>query len=220
MARWGAQEPNGRAVQQLEGLVRTAIFKPATALLGFLLPAAADRIDAADQPKPGEGPKGRERLEVQGLFGSFERCRDYYDQAGKKQGRSPADAAPGLEGGCPPALARLMGLEGAGESSDPKAENHLGETGGISVWARQIQRGVQRGGGPAQAGQEREAQPGGRAGPILSLRGDATGGPMRPEELEGRKGQQADGGAKTRLAYLGCVFTQHQRDEEGHPVRD
>lgn len=43
---------------------------------------------------------------------------------------------------------------------------------------------------------------------------------MRQEELAGRAGQQPDGRAKTRMAYLGCVFTQHQRDEEGHPVRD
>jgi hypothetical protein len=49
---------------------------------------------------------------------------------------------------------------------------------------------------------------------------DATGVPMRKEELEGRSGRQADGSAKTRMAYLGCVFTQHQRDEKGHPVRD
>ncbi len=43
---------------------------------------------------------------------------------------------------------------------------------------------------------------------------------MRKEELVGRAGKQADGSAKTRSAYLGCVFTQHQTDEEGHPVRD
>ena len=43
---------------------------------------------------------------------------------------------------------------------------------------------------------------------------------MRKEELAGRAGKQADGSAKTPLAYLGCVFTQHQTDEDGHPVRD
>ena len=43
---------------------------------------------------------------------------------------------------------------------------------------------------------------------------------MRKEELTGRKGKQADGSAKTRQAYLGCVFTQHKTDEDGHPVRD
>ena len=36
----------------------------------------------------------------------------------------------------------------------------------------------------------------------------------------GRCGQQADGTAKTRQVYLGCVFTQHRTDEKGHPVRD
>ena len=43
---------------------------------------------------------------------------------------------------------------------------------------------------------------------------------MAPEELEGRRGKQADGTAKTRQVYLGCVFTQHRVDEKGHPVRD
>jgi hypothetical protein len=43
---------------------------------------------------------------------------------------------------------------------------------------------------------------------------------MRQEELEGRRGKQPEGGAKTRMAYLGCVFTQHKRDEKGHPIRD
>jgi hypothetical protein len=49
---------------------------------------------------------------------------------------------------------------------------------------------------------------------------DGTGVPMRKEELAGRTGKQEDGSAKTRLAYLGCVFTQHTTDDEGHPVRD
>jgi hypothetical protein len=43
---------------------------------------------------------------------------------------------------------------------------------------------------------------------------------MRKEELEGRAGKQPDGSARTRMAYLGCVFTQHKQDEEGHPMRD
>ena len=49
---------------------------------------------------------------------------------------------------------------------------------------------------------------------------DGTGVPMVPEELAGRPGKQADGTAKTRQVYLGCVFTQHKTDAEGHPVRD
>jgi hypothetical protein len=49
---------------------------------------------------------------------------------------------------------------------------------------------------------------------------DGTGVPMVAEELKGRRGKQADGTAKTRQVYLGCVFTQHRTDEKGHPVRD
>ena len=223
MARFQAEDPHGVAVQQLEMLVRTAIFKPANALVGFLLQAAADRIDAAYQPKPGQQRKGRERIRVNGIFGFFQLERDYYYHEGKKQGHYPADAALGLEGGNTPALARLVCLEGADESSYQKAENHLQETGGIQVSARQIQRLAQQVGAAAQTWQEREAQgpqPGTQAVPIMYLSGDGSGVPMRKEELEGRAGKQPDGSAKTRMAYLGCVFTQHKRDEEGHPIRD
>lgn len=216
MARFAAATPQGVAVQQLEVLVRTAIFKPANALVGLLLQGAAERVDASYQPKPGEVRKGRASLQVQGLFGSFELVRDYYYHAGQQQGHHPADAALGLEVGYTPALARLLCLEGADESSYQKAQMHLLEVGGIEASARQVQRV----GSPAQAWQEREAKAGGPAVPILYVSADGTGVPMRKEELAGRAGKQADGGAKTRLAYLGCVFTQHRRDEEGRPVRD
>lgn len=43
---------------------------------------------------------------------------------------------------------------------------------------------------------------------------------MAAPELKGRRGKQADGTAKTRQVYLGCVFTQRRTDEKGHPVRD
>ena len=223
MARFQAAEPNGVAVQQLEVLLRTAIFKPASALVGFLLQEAADRIDAAYQPKPGQQRKGRQRLQVNGMFGSFGLQRDYYYHEGKKQGHYPADAALGLEGDNTPALARLICLEGADEKSFQRAEEHLRETGGIDVSGRQIQRLVQTVGPAAQTWQEREALvplPGTQPVPIMYVSGDASGVPMRKEELEGRAGKQPDGSAKTRMANLGCVFTQHKRDEKGHPVRD
>ena len=210
-------------MQQLEGLVRTAIFKPANALVGDLLQAAADRIDAAYQPKPGEVRKGRVTVEIQCLFGSWSLARDYYYHAGKDQGHYPADAALGLEVGYTPALARILCLEGADETSYQKAEVHLAETGGITVSARQIQRVVQRVGADAQRWQEREVQAEQCArcpAPVFYVSADGTGTPMRKEELVGRSGKQADGSAKTRQVYLGCVFTQHRVDEKGHPVRD
>jgi len=191
--------------------------------VGGLLQGAADRIDAAYYPKAGQQRKGRQWLTVHCLFGSFKLERDYYYHEGKKQGHYPADAALGLEQGNTPALARLVCLEGADEASYQKAENHLRETGGIDLSARQIQRLVQPVGAAAQNWQQREAQkpePGSQAVPLMYVSGDASGVPMRKEELEGRRGKQPDGSAKTRMAYLGCVFTQHKRDEEGHPIRD
>jgi len=223
MARFQAQAPTGTLVQELEGLVRTAIFKPANVLVGYLLQAAVDQIDATYQPQPGQVFKERVRVQIQGLFGHFELQRDYYYHTGKQQGHYPADAALGLEGGYTPALARLLCLEGADEASYQKAELHLAETGGIAVSARQIQRVVQQVGQAAQAWQQREVQSQECArdeAPVFYVSADGTGAPMRPEELEGRKGKQAGGGAKTRQVYLGCVFTQHRVDTEGHPVRD
>jgi hypothetical protein len=220
MARFGGQTPNGLAVQELETLVRTALFKPANALVQWLLQQAADRVDAAYEPAPGQQRKGREVLRVDGLFGTFLLERDYYYHEGKKQGHYPADAALGLEGGYTPALARLICLEGADETGYQKAERHLAETGGIQVSARQIQRVVQRVGQEAQVWQERQAQPGRCDVPVMYVSADGTGLPMRPKELAGRKGKQPDGTAKTRQVYLGCVFTQKRTDEEGHPVRD
>jgi len=99
----------------------------------------------------------------------------------------------------------------------------LNDTGGIAISARQIQRLVQSVGPGAQTWQEREALaplPGTQPAPIMYVSGDASGVPMRQEELEGRAGKGPDGKAKTRMANLGCVFTQHQVDDEGHPIRD
>jgi hypothetical protein len=201
-------------------LVRTAVFKSANALVGWLLQQAADQVDAAYQPRPGQARKGRTTIEVQGIFGRFALQRDYYHHAGKAEGHCPADAALGLEVGYTPALAKLICLEGADEPTYLQAERHLETTGGITVSARQIQRVIQRVGREAQVWQEREAQPGPGAAPILYVSADGTGVPMVPKELKGRRGKQPDGTAKTRQVYLGCVFTQHRTDEKGHPVRD
>ena len=208
---------------QLEILVRTAVFKSANELVGWLLQQAVDRFDKLYQPKPGEIRKGRDTLGVQGIFGSFPLSRDYYYHPGTGQGHYPADDALGLEVSYTPALTKLLCLEGADEQTYLKAERHLLQTGGISVSARQIQRVVQRVGADAQQWQERAAEPAQcerSEAPILYVSADGTGIPMVPEELAGRKGKQADGKAKTRQVYLGCVFTQHRVDEKGRPVRD
>jgi hypothetical protein len=211
------------AVQELEVLVRAAVFKSTSSLIAFLLQNAADRIDASYQPKPKEQFKGRVSSMIECIFGSFKLERAYYYHPGRKEGHYPADAALGIETGNTPALARLVCLEGADEGSYEKAELHLRETGGIKFSARQIQRLVQNIGPDAQSWQQREALrplPEAKAVPTLYVEADATGVPMRAEELEGRSGKQPDGSAKTRMAYLGCVFTQQKKNEDGSPIRD
>jgi hypothetical protein len=210
----------GADTQQLEVLLRLAIFKPANVLVQHLLQARADQIDAAYQSKPGWHYKGRAKIQLQGLFGCFELERDYYYQPKENCGHHPADAALGLEGGHTPALARLICLESIDEPSFEKAEKHLQETGGIDVPARQLQRLVQEIGPGAQQWQERQTPPEACDAPILYVSGDGTGVRMRQAELVGRKGKQEDGGAQTRQANLGCVFTQHKQDKKGRPIRD
>jgi hypothetical protein len=220
MAGFLAAAVQGETVAQLEVMVRTAVFQSANALFGWLLQQAADRADARYQARPGEIYKGRVTRQVQGIFGSSPVARDYYYHPGKQQGHYPADAALGLEVGYTPALAKLLVLEGAEEATYLKAEQQLERIGGIQVSARQIQRVIQRVGGDAQAWQARAAQPGPCDAAVLYASADGTGVPMVPEELQGRRGKQADGAAKTRQVYLGCVFTQHKTDADGHPVRD
>lgn len=214
---------SGTAVQEFEVLLRAAVFKSTNKLVELLLQKAAERIDASYQPKPQEQFKGRFFSTVQCIFGSFKVERAYYYHPGRKEGHYPADAALGLENGNTPALARLACLEGADQTSYAQAELHLRETGGIEFPARQIQRLVQQIGPAAQVWQKREALkplPEASAVPTFYVEADGTGVPMRAEELEGRSGKEPAGGAKTRLAYLGCVFTQRKTNEDGSPLRD
>ena len=54
----------------------------------------------------------------------------------------------------------------------------------------------------------------------LNLGLDGTGVPVRPTEVEGRRGKQPDGSAKTREVKLVTVWTAETRDKQGRPVRD
>lgn len=127
IAAFRSAQPGGTLVADFDKLLRTAIFKPAAELVGQLLQEAADKIDAAYQPKPGEVRKGRQTLQIQGVFGRSTLRRAYYHHPGKKPGHHPADEILGPEGGHTPALARLICLEGSDESSYQKAMLHLQE---------------------------------------------------------------------------------------------
>jgi hypothetical protein len=101
------------------------------------------------------------------------------------------------------------------------ASDDLKELAGIQVDGRQIQRMVAVSGPKITAqlkltGPEVEAKP----MPVCYVEADGTGIPMVAKELEGRKGKQVDGTAKTREVKLGCIFSQTKTDEKGQPMRD
>jgi hypothetical protein len=199
-----------------EHRLRDALIAAGRDLFGPLLQQRIDQIDQAYQAPPGHRALGRRPLRIATLFGEVHVERDYYLSPGG--GHCPADAALGLEGSTTPALARLV-TRAAAQQPYGAASRDLADYGAIHVDERQIQRLVQRlapavdpwlASLPAQAS----------ALPVLYVSCDGTGTPMRARELEGRKGQQADGTAKTREVKLGAVFTQHGVDENGQAVRD
>src|SRR5262245_48768342 len=200
----------------METAFRQLLVQSAGQIFGPLLQQRVDQIDAGYQPKPQMRRHGRRSLQVQTLWGEVSIVRDYY--LSPQGGHCPADAALGLEGSATPALARLV-CRAAAQQPYGAASRDLAEYGAIEVEERQIQRVVQQI-GPACEPWLSSQPSSGQAVPVVYVSCDGTGAPMRPEELAGRKGRQEDGSAKTREVKLGAVFTQHQVDEQGRPMRD
>jgi hypothetical protein len=190
------------------------IFASAGRLLEPVIQALVDQFDASFEPGPEQRFVERRHLEITGLFGAMHIFRDYYLQGQK--GFCPADNSLGLEGAYTPALSRMM-LRAAAKDSYGEASADLFEYAGVRVCDRQIQRLVQTV-APAIEPWLDTVQDSGPV-PLMYISGDGTGVPMRKEELQGRRGKQADGSAKTREVKLGCVFLQTEVDAEGHPIR-
>lgn len=173
-----------------------------------------------NQAQKGEKCHADRTRGVDTIFGSIELKRDYLYSTKDKQGRCPLDQALGLIDGASPGLVRLASRAAAREGFEA-ASTDLKELAGIQIDGRQIQRLVAHSGPMIAAqlkvtGTQVELKP----MPICYVEADGTGIPMVAEELEGRKGKQDDGSAKTREVKLGCVFSQTKTDEEGEPVRD
>lgn len=183
-------------------------------MLQPVIQALVDQFDSSFESGPEQRFVERRHLEITGLFGAMHIYRDYYLQGSK--GFCPADSSLGLEGAYTPALSRMM-LRAAAKNSYWEASADLFEYAGVRVCDRQIQRLVQTV-APAIEPWLDTLQDSGPV-PLMYISGDGTGVPMRKEELEGRRGKQADGSAKTREVKLGCVFLQTEVDAQGHPIR-
>lgn len=154
------------------------------------------------------------------VLGEITLRRNYYHCAATHQGRYPLDQALRLVEGYSPTLARLM-TRAAAQSGFAAASEDLRIYGGIDVGGRQIHRLLQTVG--PRIRESVETVPAVKLSaplPVLYVSVDGTGAPMVAAALAGRRGKQPDGSSKTREVKLGCVFTQHHRNEEGQPVRD
>jgi len=127
-----------------------------------------------------------------------------------------------------PGLRRMMARAGS-KSTFREGHDDLKIYAGIEVSAKDVERVSERIGADMDSWSEMQRQTlieqdipvqAQKTIPIMYISYDGTGVPMVASELEGRKGKQPDGSAKTREAKLGCVFTQTTTDSDGFPIRD
>ena len=113
----------------------------------------------------------------------------------------------------------MVGLTAA-EVSFAKTSELLAVLAGVGVETRQVERTAEALGREVAADERDVAEPVPSPAPTMYLGLDGTGVPVRPTEVEGRRGKQPDGSAKTREVKLVTVWTAETRDKQGRPVRD
>lgn len=156
--------------------------------------------------------------QVRSLLGTFELQRGYYQDG---TGRAfPMDTLLGLTDSYTPGLTKLACRAAGTDGSYEEASQTLALYAGVNIPASQIRRLTEIIGPEVGAWSPKREEPRSNQVPTLYVAADGTGVPMRKEETQGRKGRAEDGTAATREIKLGCVFSSHGVDEQGHPARD
>lgn len=175
--------------------------------------------------------RGRREKGLVTTLGRVPFGRSFYQCKRCHQGRFPDDERLDiLQTTYSPGVRRLMARAGSQTQFEQAAEDLLCYA-GLELDPREIERVAEDVGRQAEqwlcAEQKQQIlHTGVTPSPALGLNAkfyvsfDGTGVPVRKDELEGRRGKQADGSARTREAKLGCVFTQIGLDKEGRPQRD
>jgi Uncharacterised protein family (UPF0236) len=202
----------------IERTLRDASLRDTARLLeGFLNHELPHLLDDP-QLQPNERLHSHQTRKVCTVLGPISLTRPYYRSP--QGGRYPLDEALGLHDQYTPAVVQLMCWAGAMDSSFELAAETLARFAGLDIPGRQVQRVVNELGPQAATWMHhRQSKPPPSPVTILNIQTDMTGIPARPEELQGIKGKQPDGSAKTRQIKVGCVFTQ-SRDANGQPQRD
>ena len=132
----------------------------------------------------------------------------------------PRDRALGLHAtSLSPGVLRMVGLA-ASDFSFAAASGLLWELAAVRVETKQVERAAEALGREVAADERDVAETVPSPAPTLYLGLDGTGVPVRPAEVEGRRGKQPDGSAKTREVKLATLWTAEGRDKAGRPVRD
>ena len=154
------------------------------------------------------------------VFGPMTLERAYYHCDACKAGVYPRDRALGLhDTSLSPATTRMVGLAAARDSF-AEASKLLGILAGVRVETKQVERTAEALGREVADDERRVVEPAPGGAPTMYLGLDGTGVPVRKSEVEGRRGKQPDGVAKTREVKLVTVWTAEGRDQKGLPRRD
>ena len=94
------------------------------------------------------------------------------------------------------------------------------ELAAVRVETKQVERCAEALGRAVAADERAVAETVPSPAPTMYLGLDGSGVPVRPAEVEGRRGKQPDGSAKTREVKLATVWTAETRDKADRPVRD
>lgn len=212
-----------KGVQNLEAVelgLRAAMNRDLCRLLQDLLNDPG-LVVPGDHGRPGEKLHPGRIIQMSSIFGSFPVGRNYYYAGAEENGRAPLDEALGLLNGSSPGLVR-MACRVAARGSFAAGEQDLKALAGVEIESRQIHRLVNLVGPGVRETLQPKALPEALSEriPVFYVAMDGTGVPMVAAELEGRKGKQEDGSAKTCEIKVGCTFTQTKTDEKGLPVRD
>ena len=118
-----------------------------------------------------------------------------------------------------PGVLRLVGLA-ASDFSFAAASGRLRELAAVRVETKQVERAAEALGREVAADERAVTETVPSPAPTMYLGLDGSGVPVRPTEVEGRRGKQPDGSAKTREVKLATVWTAEGRDKAGRPSRD
>lgn len=185
----------------------------------------ADESDHTGPSRPcecGENARyaGRRPKTFQTVLGPITLRRAYYLCSTCHRGFCPRDRALGFDRRTlSPATLRMVGLTAATVSFAESSEL-LWELAGVRVDPKRVERNAEALGREIADDEEQIVEPELQSAPTLYLGMDGTGIPVRASEVEGRRGKQPDGSAKTREVKLVTVWSAEHRDEKGLPVRD